>query len=86
MTSALFLLLFSISDALYTAESPVKLLSVGFFADRYPAAESEYRTEISAGEVCEILQCMIIPSSLLIRMWKLLLTLLKKQMECQINS
>ena len=37
--------------ALYTEESPVKLLEVESLADRYPATESEFRISITDGFV-----------------------------------
>ena len=39
------------SGANYTSEPSVKLLSVNFFAKRFPATRSEYRIEIFDGEV-----------------------------------
>lgn len=37
--------------AVYTEETPVKLLYVESVATRYPAADSEYRTSLNGGHV-----------------------------------
>ena len=42
---------FTICTAIYTEETPVKLLSVAALADRYPTAQSKYRVSISRGYV-----------------------------------
>ena len=39
------------SHGLYTSEPSVKLLSVDFFAQRFPAIESEFRLDLTGGEV-----------------------------------
>ena len=49
-----FLLLIALaefSNAFYTEEPPVKLLEVESLADRYPAAESEFRVSVTNGFV-----------------------------------
>ena len=53
MEDKLKLLLFYVSftSAFYTEEFPVKLLEVESLADRYPAAESEYRLSVTNGFV-----------------------------------
>ena len=47
----LFFTLYQCTFALYTEESPVKLLEVESLADRYPATESEFRISVSDGFV-----------------------------------
>ena len=49
----LYLTIFLInkSCAIYTEETPVKLLEVAPVADRYPASESPYRVSITDGYV-----------------------------------
>ena len=41
------------ANTAYTEETPVKLLKVDSMADRYPAAESEYRISITNGQVID---------------------------------
>ena len=41
---------------IYTSEASLPLLSVDFFAERFPAHESDYRVEVSLGEV-SIISC-----------------------------
>ena len=50
--SLLFLIgVLNLSNAFYTEEPPVKLLEVESLADRYPAAESEFRLSVTNGFV-----------------------------------
>ena len=44
-------ILYDISGALYTEETPVKLLEVISVAARFPASESEYRVSLENGYV-----------------------------------
>ena len=37
-------------EGIYTSEPSVKLLSVDFFAERFPAIASEFRVDLSGGE------------------------------------
>ena len=44
----------ALESAPYTEEAPVKLLSVKLLADRYPTAESQYRTSLINGYVSSV--------------------------------
>ena len=51
LIAALLLSLLVVSEGIYTSESSVKLLSVDFYADRFPAIESDFRVDLTGGEV-----------------------------------
>ena len=51
-------ILFNVSSAIYTEETPVKLLSVAALADRYPTAESKYRVSLERGYVSILHLCI----------------------------
>ena len=51
LVTALLLSRLIFSQGIYTSEPSVKLLSVDFFAKRFPAIESEFRVDLAGGEV-----------------------------------
>ena len=51
MRLSLLIFLAAPLHCLYTSEPTVKLLTVQQFGNNFPAAESEYRTEVTGGRV-----------------------------------